>query len=61
MCEAASGLGLMLGPVMGSLIYSRLGFMNTFLIFSFILTINCLIILVTLPQSLNKNPYEDTN
>ena len=59
MAESASGLGLMLGPVIGSIIYSKLYYMNTFFIFTLILLVNCIVVFFMLPTSLNMNAAVD--
>jgi MFS family permease len=59
MAESAAGLGLMLGPVIGSLIYGKLHYMYTFLVFTGILLVNCIVIFFLLPSSLNDNLFHD--
>jgi len=43
----------MVGPVIGSIIYGFCGFMYTFLIFAFLITIGALMVWKYLPASLN--------
>jgi hypothetical protein len=56
MAEAAAGLGLMMGPVIGSFIYASLQYMYTFFVFSGIMLLNCILVSIILPNSLNQ-PY----
>jgi predicted MFS family arabinose efflux permease len=44
----------MLGPVIGSLIYSSLGYMYTFFVFGVILSVGCIFVIIALPSSLNR-------
>jgi uncharacterized membrane protein len=44
----------MVGPVMGSMIYSSLGYENTFFVFSGILLVSFVIVFFILPNRLNK-------
>jgi len=55
-CSTARGLGCMLGPVVGQMIYSgtKYNFGLTFYIFAGILTPFMLLALFLLPLSLNK-------
>jgi MFS family permease len=55
MAEAIAGVGLMIGPVIGSFLYSRLGYLGTFLTFSCILLIGCLCVSFALPNMLNES------
>lgn len=56
-----TGLGLMAGPVLGSLIYSAVGYRDTFFIFGGILVIGLLLCILLIPQELNfkKNNLEE--
>lgn len=61
MSEASAGLGLMLGPVLGSFIYTFTNdYMNTFLAFGVILFLNFILIFFALPNSLNHKPEEES-
>lgn len=60
MSEASAGFGLMLGPVMGSFIYTYLEYMETFLVFAGILTINFVCVYFALPNKLNEKPKEES-
>jgi MFS family permease len=53
MGESAAGLGQMLGPVMGSILYTYLGYFGAFATFSIILASAGILSLITLPSSLN--------
>jgi DHA1 family solute carrier family 18 vesicular amine transporter 1/2 len=56
--EASAGIGLMLGPVIGSFMYNFLEYMGTFFAFTIILLLNCILVSFTLPSSLNDAPEE---
>lgn len=49
----------MVGPVMGSMIYSSLGYENTFFVFSGLLFVACVFVFFILPGRLNK--LEESN
>ena len=51
--EAATGIGLALGPTIGSLMYAQVGYMFTFVIFGVILILGTILAFFMLPQSLN--------
>jgi predicted MFS family arabinose efflux permease len=53
-CESAIGIGLMTGPVLGSLIYSGLKYQGTFFCFAILLSICCLLIVILLPSRVNN-------
>jgi MFS family permease len=53
-CQSACGIGLMTGPVLGSMIYGSLGYEKTFFVFSGILLFSCIIVFFILPPRLNK-------
>ena len=53
--EAANGFGLILGPPLGGLAYSYLGYSWTFYAFSLFLTINLLLVIIFIPGILNKS------
>lgn len=42
--EALTGLGLILGPIIGSMLYSALGFQNTFIVYGCFLIFLSLVI-----------------
>lgn len=44
----------MVGPVMGSMIYSSLGYENTFFVLSGLLFVSCVFVFFILPGRLNK-------
>jgi predicted MFS family arabinose efflux permease len=52
-CSASLGLGIMLGPVIGQLIYSRLGFQNTFFFFTGLITFSYILAMVVIPSTFN--------
>jgi MFS family permease len=53
-CSTAVGLGMMLGPVLGSVLYTFLAFEWTFYVFAFILSIIFVITLVMIPSELDR-------
>lgn len=60
MAEAISGVGLMVGPVIGGFLYSAFGYFATFFIFGMVLLLNFIIALLITPDSLNKSIDEDS-
>lgn len=59
MAEAFAGLGLMLGPVIGSLLYTVLEYMDTFLVLAVMLCVNLVLVFFALPNSLNYAEVEE--
>ena len=57
--QTAVGLGLLLGPVIGTIIYSFAGYEGTFYILSGVLTCSLLITTFFLPSRLNKSAKVD--
>jgi MFS family permease len=53
--EAANGFGLIIGPPMGGLAYSYLGYSWTFYAFSIFLSTNLILVIIYIPSILNKN------
>ena len=53
-CQSACGIGLMVGPVLGSMIYSSLGYENTFFVFAGMLLVSCGFVFFILPARLNR-------
>ena len=51
--EAACGLGLILGPPIGSLMYGYFGFQGAFYVFSIVILINLIVCIFLLPNKLN--------
>ena len=51
--EAAAGIGLMVGPVLGGILNTVLGYRDCFFVFSGILGLNIIISFLVLPNSLN--------
>ena len=60
LAEAAVGIGLMIGPVLGSLMYGFLSFMGTFMTFAGILFLNLIVVYFCVPNSLNFDNEEDS-
>lgn len=58
MGEAAAGIGLMLGPVIGSFLNTSVGYLLTFFIFSGLLFFNGILCWLILPSSLNAKSEE---
>ena len=59
-CQAAVGLGLMLGPVLGQLIYTKVHYAATFYIFGGILTCALVIVVVIIPGHLNHVAFDQS-
>lgn len=57
-CQSACGIGLMSGPVIGSIIYKYLAFQYTFVVFSGFMLFCGLIVLFFLPNRLNDMSKE---
>jgi MFS family permease len=53
--EAATGFGLMLGPVLGGILNSTIGYMGAFLVFAGMLFVFGVLAFVFIPNSLNKS------
>lgn len=58
MGEAAAGIGLMIGPVIGGILNTYLGYRDTFLCFAGLLFTNIFVSLLILPKSLNNKSEE---
>ena len=56
--EATQGIGLMIGPVIGSFFYADLDFIGTFQVFAAFLLLNLVCIYYALPDELNNNVHE---
>jgi MFS family permease len=56
--EAAAGLGLMVGPPLGSIIYGQLGYAWAFYFFTILLAYNLVCLVILMPNSLNKEDDE---
>ena len=54
MGESAAGTGLMVGPVLGSLIYTQVGYFGAFMFFAALLSVAGVLSFYVLPQSLNE-------
>lgn len=59
MAEAAQGIGDMLGPIIGSMLYSLIGYKMTFMVYAGVFTIIVVFIYNILPWSLNNFDYLD--
>lgn len=53
--EASVGVGLMLGPIMGQLLYNAFEFEWTFYVTAMIITLPLLLVIITVPNRLNKS------
>lgn len=51
--EAVTGIGLMLGPVIGGPLYTQFGYFESFAIFAGLLLISMVAALIITPRSLN--------
>lgn len=51
--ESATGLGLMLGPVIGGLVNGYFGYFVTFMVFTVMLVFNLILVIFMLPNKLN--------
>ena len=58
--EAAAGLGLMIGPPLGSIIYGHLGYAWAFYFFTILLAYNLVCLIVLMPASLNDKDVDTT-
>ncbi len=52
-CQAAVGIGLMLGPVLGQALFSVVSFEKTFYIFGAVLSIAMVILVIVIPNNIN--------
>jgi MFS family permease len=52
--EAAGGLGLMIGPSIGSFLYGYLNYAWTFYFFSILIGINLILLVIYIPNKLNN-------
>lgn len=59
--EAVTGIGLMLGPVLGGPLYSAFGYFESFAIFAGLLVVSMLVVFIITPGALNQSTQEDTS
>ena len=52
-CESAVGVGLMIGPVLGSLVYGFCGYEKTFYVFGTVIGLGLIAVFLLLPTRLN--------
>lgn len=52
-CESAVGVGLMIGPVLGSVVYGLCGYEKTFYVFGTVIGIGLVSVFLLLPARLN--------
>ena len=52
-CESAVGVGLMIGPVLGSLVYGFAGYEKTFYVFGSVIGLGLIAVFILLPKRLN--------
>ena len=52
-CESAVGVGLMIGPVLGSLVYGFCGYEKTFYVFGTVIGLGLVAVFILLPSRLN--------
>jgi MFS family permease len=55
MAEGVSGIGLMIGPVIGGFLYTLTDYFWTFVFFSSILGLSCAFTIMVTPNSLNSS------
>ena len=55
-CEAAVGVGLMIGPVLGAFVYGYCEYANTFYVFGTIIGVGLIAVFFLLPARLNVTP-----
>lgn len=60
-CQTAVGLGLLLGPVIGTTIYKFAKYANTFYILAGILTVSFISAVFLLPNRINKYKTDKPN
>ena len=60
-CQTAVGLGLLMGPVIGTTIYGFAKYQNTFYILAGILTLSFLTAIFMLPSRINKYSNDKPN
>lgn len=53
--EAVTGIGLMLGPVIGGPLYLALGYFESFCVFAGILLVSLILLIVITPNALNDS------
>lgn len=58
--EAVTGIGLMLGPVLGGPLYSAFGYFESFAIFAALLLLSMLVVFIITPGALNQSAQEET-
>ena len=59
--ESAAGVGLMIGPVIGGVLNSYMGYLPCYLVFASILFLTGIACLIMLPGSLNQKPVRSDN
>ena len=60
-CQTSVGLGLLMGPVIGTTIYSQVGYEVTFYILAGVLSLSFLTAIFLLPQRINKYKNDKPN
>jgi MFS family permease len=53
--EAVTGVGLMLGPVLGGPLYTALGYFESFAVFAGMLLVSMSIVIIITPSALNQS------
>jgi MFS family permease len=59
MAESCSGIGIMLGPVIGSFLYTSFGYFWAFMCFAIYISIASILSFYILPNSLNSEKEEN--
>lgn len=57
--EAVTGVGLMLGPVVGGPLYDLLGYFLSFACFGLMLLISMIVAFIITPKALNDSNYQE--
>jgi MFS family permease len=57
--EAVTGIGLMLGPVLGGPLYTLLGYFESFCCFGGMLLISMIIAILITPNALNQSIFDE--
>lgn len=59
LASSANGLGIIIGPLFGSFLFDWKSYKGTYLGFSLIFAVWAVVVMVLIPNSLNKNEKKD--
>lgn len=59
--EAGAGVGSILGPVIGSILYAQIGYKGSFYAFGGLILVNLIFSLICIPNFINNTVNEDAN